>query len=249
MTLFRILVRSDHRLVAWVAKIGESTQIQNIRTSSATGPEAKFSRITNKGFCRSPIRHLRLAFEPVRGVSGKDRLRQHDQSTEDTMVKAILSFAIAFLAVMTVVTSAAETENENSTISTALLNTDEAIETEAMPEDEPKTTRNVGCKKFFPSIGRSLTVPCGVEASAPSLSTSMRQDKSLWATIKDSDKVSDFEFYLSRFPKGRYSAVAELKIEQLKVAHARAVAAKTPPPSITEDSPSIKTILLSILEA
>ena len=156
------------------------------------------------------------------------------------MVKAILSFAIAVLAVMTVVASAAETENENSTISTALLNTDEAIETEEMPEDEPKTTRNVGCKKFFPSIGRSLTVPCGVEASAPSLSTSMRQDKSLWATIKDSDKVSDFEFYLSRFPKGRYSAVAELKIEQLKVAHARAVAAKTPPPSITEDSPSIK---------
>ena len=37
-------MRSDHRLVAWVAKIGESTQIQNIRTSSAPGPEAKFSR-------------------------------------------------------------------------------------------------------------------------------------------------------------------------------------------------------------
>ena len=52
------------------------------------------------------------------------------------MVKAILSFAIAVLAVMTVVASAAETENENSTISTALLNTDEAIETEEMPEDE-----------------------------------------------------------------------------------------------------------------
>ena len=156
------------------------------------------------------------------------------------MAKSILSFAIAFLAVMTVFASAAEMEDENSTISTAWLDNDETIETEAMPEDEPKTTRNVGCKKFFPSIGRSLTVPCGVEASAPSLSTSMRQDKSLWATIKDSDKVSDFEFYLSRFPKGRYSAVAELKIEQLKVAHARAVAAKTPPPSIREDSPSIK---------
>ena len=161
------------------------------------------------------------------------------------MAKTILSFAIAFLAVMTVFASAAETENENSTIAAVPMGTDQTVEentveTEAMPEDEPRTTRNVGCKKFFPSVGRSLTVPCGEEAVAPSPSISVRQDKSLWATIEDSDKVSDFEFYLSRFPKGRYSAVAELKIEQLKVAHARAVAAKTPPPSITEDSPSIK---------
>ena len=157
------------------------------------------------------------------------------------MAKSILSFAIAFLAIMTVFASAAETENENSTISTAWLDNDETIETEAIPEDEPKTTRNVGCKKFFPSIGRSLTVPCGGEAVAPRPSISTRQeDKSLWATIEDSDKVSDFEFYLSEFPKGRYSEVAKLKIEQLKAQQARAVAAPTPAPSIRESSPSIK---------
>jgi len=76
------------------------------------------------------------------------------------MVKAILSFAIAALAVMTVVASAAETENENSTISTASLDKNETIETEVTAKDEPKATRKVGCKKFFPTVGMTLTVPC-----------------------------------------------------------------------------------------
>jgi hypothetical protein len=40
------------------------------------------------------------------------------------------------------------------------------VETEAEPKDEPKTptTVDVGCKRFFPSIGKTITVPCGVEA-------------------------------------------------------------------------------------
>ncbi len=41
-------------------------------------------------------------------------------------------------------------------------------------------------------------------------------DDILWATIESSKKVSDFEFYLNQFPKGIYSAVAKLKIKQLK---------------------------------
>ena len=58
-----------------------------------------------------------------------------------------------------------EAENENSDISGASLETEEAAEettvkTEAKPKDEPKTTKNVGCKKFFPTIGQTLTVPC-----------------------------------------------------------------------------------------
>jgi hypothetical protein len=87
--------------------------------------------------------------------------------------------------------------------------------------------------------GDFFFTPSDVEAPAPSLSTSMGPDETLWAAITDSDRVSDFEFYLSRFPKGRYSAVAELKVEQLKEARAPAVAAITPPPSIREESPSI----------
>ena len=53
-------------------------------------------------------------------------------------------------------------ENENSTISAASMETDKTVEeitvgTETEPKDEPK---NVDCKKFFPTIGRSLTVAC-----------------------------------------------------------------------------------------
>ena len=80
-----------------------------------------------------------------------------------------------------------ERDNQNSTISTASLNNDEAIETDAKPEnktktssyagckthsvgcivaeakprDEPEmTTENLGCKRFLPSVGMTLTVPC-----------------------------------------------------------------------------------------
>jgi hypothetical protein len=53
-----------------------------------------------------------------------------------------------------------EAENENSTISTASLDKNETVETEVTAKDEPKTARNVGCKKFFPTVGMTLTVPC-----------------------------------------------------------------------------------------
>lgn len=41
-------------------------------------------------------------------------------------------------------------------------------------------------------------------------------DEVLWMTIETSNKASDFEFYLSKFPNGKFAAVAELKIRQLK---------------------------------
>ena len=49
---------------------------------------------------------------------------------------------------------------ENSTISTASLDKSETIDTEETLIEEPKVNRNVGCKKFFPSVGMTLTVPC-----------------------------------------------------------------------------------------
>lgn len=41
-------------------------------------------------------------------------------------------------------------------------------------------------------------------------------DETLWKTIENSKKASDFEFYLSEHPKGRYSSLVKLKIKQLK---------------------------------
>ena len=63
--------------------------------------------------------------------------------------------------------------------------------------------------------GDFFFTPNRAEAPVPRLSTSDNQDEMLWAAVKDSDRLSDFKFYLNRFPKGRYSAVAELKVEQL----------------------------------
>ena len=56
-------------------------------------------------------------------------------------------------------------EKENSTISAAPLETDKTVEqntveTVVEPKDEPKTTKNLDCKKFFPAVSMTLTVPC-----------------------------------------------------------------------------------------
>ena len=48
-----------------------------------------------------------------------------------------------------------QAENENSTISTAAL-----VDAEETPIKEAKVDKNVGCKKFFPTVGMTLTVPC-----------------------------------------------------------------------------------------
>jgi Na+-translocating ferredoxin:NAD+ oxidoreductase RnfC subunit len=83
-----------------------------------------------------------------------------------------------------------ETDNQNSTIPTASLDNNAIVETKVMPEDEPKTssyggcmtngktlsvgcvvaeagprhepkmTENLGCRRFFPTVGMTLTVPC-----------------------------------------------------------------------------------------
>jgi hypothetical protein len=66
-------------------------------------------------------------------------------------------------------------ENENSSITTAAVaeaeeqaadkSTEAADKTaaaavEPAPADEPKTVKKLDCKKFFPSVGMTLTVPC-----------------------------------------------------------------------------------------
>jgi hypothetical protein len=65
-----------------------------------------------------------------------------------------------------------EAESENSTISTASVEPSKSVEptSETKTEDkteakkaageEPKVSANVGCKKFFPTVGMTLSVPC-----------------------------------------------------------------------------------------
>ena len=53
-----------------------------------------------------------------------------------------------------------EAENENSAISATSLETNKTVDTETKAKDEPATTKNVGCKKYFPSVGQTLTVAC-----------------------------------------------------------------------------------------
>ncbi|GJM02208.1 MAG: hypothetical protein DHS20C08_07090 [Rhodomicrobium sp.] len=56
----------------------------------------------------------------------------------------------------------------------------------------------------------------------------------LWKTISQSNKISDFEFYLKEFPSGAHRAVAKLKIRQLNL---RKVAALKPAKPIRPEPP------------
>ena len=56
--------------------------------------------------------------------------------------------------------SETQAETENSTISTATLELSENVDAGKAPVEETKVSKNVGCKKFFPTVGMTLTVPC-----------------------------------------------------------------------------------------
>jgi len=59
---------------------------------------------------------------------------------------------------------ALDVSSENSSISTASIDRNETIAVDATPVHEPKTStasKALGCKKFFPTVGMTLTVPCG----------------------------------------------------------------------------------------
>ena len=51
-------------------------------------------------------------------------------------------------------------KNENSTISNVSLDKYDAIETKTEEPEAPKVRKKTGCKKFFPTVGMTLTVPC-----------------------------------------------------------------------------------------
>ncbi len=52
-------------------------------------------------------------------------------------------------------------EKENSTIARASLDDGKTTSaTETKPAETPKTSQNVGCKKYFPTAGMTLSVPC-----------------------------------------------------------------------------------------
>lgn len=51
-------------------------------------------------------------------------------------------------------------QTENSTISTATAGKSETAAAKQDAGEEPQVSTNVGCKKFFPTVGMTLSVPC-----------------------------------------------------------------------------------------
>jgi formylglycine-generating enzyme required for sulfatase activity len=59
-----------------------------------------------------------------------------------------------------------------------------------------------------------------------------------WNSIKDSKQASDYEAYLQAYPKGRFSALARARLQQLKAAPPQAQA---PPPAAAKPATPAKT--------
>ena len=53
-----------------------------------------------------------------------------------------------------------ETDTENSSIATATLEPSTSGDAEKAPAEKAPASKSVGCKKFFPTVGMTLTVPC-----------------------------------------------------------------------------------------
>lgn len=69
---------------------------------------------------------------------------------------------------------------------------------------------------FFPGDGTQVAA-LGGSAIGPGRSAAQIEDE-LWDAIKDSDRASVFEEYISQYPGGRYLALAKVKISKLKAA-------------------------------
>ena len=114
------------------------------------------------------------------------------------MAKTFISVATVYLVVAAVFASTAkadseaEKNNQNSTISTVALPSnptakEKPVETETKPKNEPKTTGNVGCKKFFPTVGMTLTVPCDAEPPVPAVAAKTPPN----STKEDSSSITE----------------------------------------------------------
>ena len=117
------------------------------------------TRYTKKRFYARSIAKAkaRARARAIAAARAKAKARAIAAAKAKAKAKAI---AAAEAAAAQEVELAEATDNENSTISTASLDNDEPVETEVEAKDEPKTSSNVGCKKFFPTVGMTLTVPC-----------------------------------------------------------------------------------------
>ncbi len=123
-------------------------------STSYMAPRYTKKRFYARGIARAKARARARAIAAARA---KAKARAIAAAKAKAKAKAI---AAAKAAAAEEVELAEPTDIENSTISTASLDKSETIDTEETPTEEPKVNKNVGCKKFFPTVGMTLTVPC-----------------------------------------------------------------------------------------
>lgn len=103
--------------------------------------------------------------------SGDKRLRLHVDDYGKITKKILTGFChevrarVPAAASPVVATPQQAAKGENSTISEASAKKhksvqENSVETLEEPLGKPKTTKNLDCKKFFPAVGMTLTVPC-----------------------------------------------------------------------------------------
>ena len=91
----------------------------------------------------------------------RERAEQDASENENSTISATASSEPAAKKVETAATTPvkAKLENENSTISTAAVDLSENTGAKEAPI-EAASDRNVGCKKYFPTVGMTLSVRC-----------------------------------------------------------------------------------------
>jgi hypothetical protein len=88
----------------------------------------------------------------------------------------------------------------------------------------------------------NLAQAAGLQASGIVPRASPEQfELAFWNSIKDSAHASDYEAYLKAYPKGRFAALAQARLQRLRSAPAAAAATAPAPPPATASHPKART--------
>lgn len=104
---------------------------------------------------------------------------------------------------------------------------------------------------FYDQVrGNFFFIPGDKSAQPPRVNATESPEELLWSTIQNSSTAEDYQFYLRKFPNGRFAHIAELNLQKLtpqpeqkldEKSEERDVALLTPPPVRAAKLPELTT--------
>jgi len=135
-------------------------------TLFAPGAEACISCEYVPPVVNTPVKSYGAAHyrkRPTHTAAKKRRIRKAERRIVEREIRAVERAAADAIAETTAATKPAVSTNSSIAVAKAVVGEDEGAEpvkSTAHTARKPEASLKVDCKKFFPSVGMTLTVPC-----------------------------------------------------------------------------------------